>query len=505
MENEAASDRLLKIAGRLPGVVYQYRLRPDGSSCFPFASEALTEIYRVRPEDVRDDASRIFACIHPDDYDGVVASILTSAHELTQWQHEYRVKFEDGAIRSLYGNAAPERESDGSILWHGYITDITERKEVAKTLNESEEKFRRLFDTMPNGFYRSTPEGYYVDVNLAFVKMLGYDSKEELLKVFIPTDIYVRPVEREEFARENENFINNLEVYRLKTKDGRIIWLEDHARYIKDENGKVIYNEGICRDITDRKRVEAEIKLQNEKLLKINAEKDKFFSIIAHDLRGPFNSFLGLTKIMAEELPTLTMAEIQMFAISLENSAISLYRLLENLLQWAKIQQGLIPFNQEFENLLQVAEESIEMMLETAKCKKIDILKNIPDHLEVFADNNMLQTVIRNLVSNAVKFTAQGGKINLSAKSSGDEFVEIVVRDSGIGMNRDLRENLFRLDVQTNRKGTDGEPSTGLGLILCKEFIEKHGGKLWVESEVGSGSAFYFTLPSKKHSSKTAL
>jgi PAS domain S-box-containing protein len=134
--------------------------------------------------------------------------------------------------------------------------EIAEHKRADEALRESEEKFRILFETMPNGFYRSTPEGYYVDVNPAFVKMLGYDSKEELLNVYIPTDIYVRAIERDVFVRENEDFVNNFEVYRLKTKDGRIIWLEENARYIKDENGRVIYNEGICRDITERKRAE---------------------------------------------------------------------------------------------------------------------------------------------------------------------------------------------------------------------------------------------------------
>ncbi|MEI7724426.1 MAG: ATP-binding protein [Bacteroidota bacterium] len=367
-------------------------------------------------------------------------------------------------------------------------------KEMA-LLKESIAKFQLLIETMPNGFYRSTPDGYYVEVNEAMVKMLGYDSKEELMKVYIPTGIYVNPEERDEFERSNEDFVSNLEVYRLKTKDGRIIWLEDNARYIKDQNGKVIYNEGICRDITGRKRAEAEIKHQNEKLLKINTEKDKFFSIIAHDLRSPFNSFLGLTQIMAEDLPGLTMDEIQKFAVSMRNSAANLFRLLENLLQWATMQQGLIPVKKEVVKLLSVIDESIEMMLEPAKNKNIEIKKNIPGSLEVFADSNILQTVIRNLISNAVKFTDKGGTITISAKTTLENNVEIAIKDSGIGMNGTLIENLFRLDVQTSRQGTDGEPSTGLGLILCKDFIEKHGGKIWVESEKGKGSVFYFTIP----------
>jgi signal transduction histidine kinase len=145
--------------------------------------------------------------------------------------------------------------------------------------------------------------------------------------------------------------------------------------------------------------------------------------------------------------------------------------------------------------LLPVADESITMILEAAKVKGIEINCKIPDYLFVFADTNLLQTVIRNLVSNAVKFTSKGGKVNISAKASTDSNIEISVQDTGIGMSQKLLGDLFKLDVKTTRKGTNGEPSTGLGLLLCKEFIEKHGGQIWAESEVGKGSSFHFTLP----------
>jgi signal transduction histidine kinase len=281
----------------------------------------------------------------------------------------------------------------------------------------------------------------------------------------------------------------------LKTKDGRIIWIEDNARYIKDEHGKVLFNEGICRDITDRKHAEEELKRKNDELLKLNMEKDKFFSIIAHDLRSPFNGFLGLTQIMAEKLSDLTMDEIQRFAVSLRKSATNLFRLLENLLEWSRLEQGLIPFRPASVELRKVSEQSIEMITETAKIKGVGILNNISPGLMVFADTNLLQTVLRNLVSNAVKYTRNGGTINLYAKALTNNTVEISIVDSGIGMSPDLLEKLFRLDDQKSRKGTDGEPSTGLGLIICKDFISKHGGTICVESEEGSGSTFYITLP----------
>jgi len=133
-----ALSRLQKIAGRVPGVVYQYRLRPDGSSCFPFASEAIHDIYRVSPEDVREDGAKVLAILHPDDYDGIGASIQQSARDLTPWRYEYRVKFDDGTVRWLFGNALPQKEADGSTLWHGFITDITERKQMEEKLRDSD-------------------------------------------------------------------------------------------------------------------------------------------------------------------------------------------------------------------------------------------------------------------------------------------------------------------------------------------------------------------------------
>ena len=237
------------------------------------------------------------------------------------------------------------------------------------------------------------------------------------------------------------------------------------------------------------------IYLQQKELQKLNAQKDKFFSIIAHDLRGPFSSFLGVTQLLDEMLPELSREEIRDFAASMRTSATNLYSLLENLLQWAKNQQGLTPFSPMKELLLSLVNESILTLLEPAKNKEIEIVNNIDGDIEVFADKNMLQTVIRNLVSNAIKFTPKGGNITLSAKANSASDVEISVKDSGIGMNETMVNNLFQLDAKTNRPGTEGEMSTGIGLLLCKDFVETHGGEIRVESEEGKGSVFHFNIP----------
>ena len=237
------------------------------------------------------------------------------------------------------------------------------------------------------------------------------------------------------------------------------------------------------------------IEHKNNELVNLNATKDKFFSSIAHDLRGPLGGFMGLSQIMAEELSSLTTEEVQEYAVSMNNSATNLFRLLENLLSWARMQQGSIPFDPKYWELVSLVNESVEMIREPAKSKEIEIDYNITEGIMVFADKTILQTVIRNLVSNSIKFTKKSGKITLSAEAKEGKTVEISIKDNGIGMNKTMVDNLFKPDVRTGRNGTEGEPSTGLGLLLCKEFVEKHGGTIRVESEEGYGSTFTFTIP----------
>ena len=272
--------------------------------------------------------------------------------------------------------------------------------------------------------------------------------------------------------------------------------LESQSEELVKINSMLLKNQEIIEAQSEELKVTAEnLEKANVELVNINATKDKFFNIIAHDLRSPFNSFLRLTEVMAEQLPNLTMDKIQAITVSMRNSATNLFQLLENLLQWARMQQGSFSYKQELLELFPVVDESMASIKETAKNKEISLSIDIPENLKVFADSNVIQMVVRNLLSNALKFTNEGGKVSLSAKAV-EDFVNVSVEDSGIGMNKDLIENLFRLDVATNRKGTNGEPSTGLGLIICKELIEKQGGNLWVESTEGVGSIFHFSFHS---------
>lgn len=274
-------------------------------------------------------------------------------------------------------------------------------------------------------------------------------------------------------------------------------WVHGMGRLECDSNNLPITMVGTISDITERKRAEEEIQLKNVELQKINAEKDKFFSIIAHDLRSPFNGFLGLTEIMAEGLPCMTLEEMQSLAIAMRNSAANLFRLLGNLLEWSRMQRGLTIFNPVLFLLMSKIAESTALVVGEADKKEIAIDFDFPEDLQVFADIEMFGAIMRNLMTNAVKFTPRGGNINVSAKTITGNRIGISISDTGIGMSRYMIDNLFHLDINTNRKGAEGEASTGLGLMICKDFIEKNGGELWVESEEGKGSTFRFLLPGK--------
>jgi len=247
-------------------------------------------------------------------------------------------------------------------------------------------------------------------------------------------------------------------------------------------------------NITERKRAETEIQLKNEELVRLTAEKDKFFSIIANDLRGPFQSLLGFTRMMVEELPSLRLDEIQKMAMSMRNSANKLFNLLENLLEWSMMQRGRFSFKPESFILLNGIAPIIDFFRDAADKKMIRISYDVPEDMRVMADAHIFESLMRNLVFNAIKYTPKGGNVTIAAKPMHNNSVEISIRDTGIGMNKNMIDNLFSLDEQTSLQGTEGEPGTGLGLIICKEFIEKHGEKIWVESEEGKGSTFYFTL-----------
>lgn len=367
-------------------------------------------------------------------------------------------------------------------------------EDLAAQLKESEEKYRVLIENANEAIYVAQDEKI-VFANKACELIAGVSFNEmsgcKINEVWVTEESQKLLQEQADLTSGKLNSISS--EFLVKNRKDNTYWLLINSAQIM-WNGKA-GTLNMATNITERKQAEELIIQKNEELQNLNATKDKFFSIIAHDLRGPFSTFLGITELMAEGLSNLTQEDIKRLAQGMRKSATNLFRLLENLLQWSQLQQGKVPFNPITILLPKIITEGIDIVHEQASMKRIEIVTEIPEKLDVLADVNMTQTVIRNLLSNAVKFTHKGGKISVAAKPENDGFAIVSVTDTGIGMDQELIQNLFAIGTKISRKGTENEPSSGLGLLLCKEFIEKQGGKIWVESAIGKGSTFYFSLP----------
>ncbi|MFC2096436.1 tetratricopeptide repeat protein [Bacteroidota bacterium] len=240
-----------------------------------------------------------------------------------------------------------------------------------------------------------------------------------------------------------------------------------------------------------------ELKTTNEKLHELNATKDKFFSVIAHDLRNPFSSIIGFIDLLIDGYDEYDSIKIKETLQVLQTTSNNAYKLLQNLLDWSRSQIGGIKFEPKSIDINKIAEENFELYHEIAKSKNIRLISEIENDTYVFADLEMINTVFRNLISNAIKFTSSGGSVNIRSLNK-NESLEISVMDTGVGIDQENLQKLFRIDSKYSTEGTAHEKGTGLGLILCKEFINRNKGEISVESELGKGTKFVFTLPTKK-------
>lgn len=231
----------------------------------------------------------------------------------------------------------------------------------------------------------------------------------------------------------------------------------------------------------------------NDELIRLNHSKDKFFSIIAHDLRTPLSAFGDMLDMMNDSNEELNEQERKDFLSIMQKSAGNLNNLLNNLLEWSQIQQGVMDFQIQSIDLTSIIKNAEEFYRINAVNKSITIFNHINKEAFINADAHMISTIFRNLINNAIKFTEKEGQIDIDMRIE-EDFYLFVVKDNGCGMDQNLMSNLFKIDIKTTTLGTQGEKGTGLGLLLCQEFVEKHGGKIWVESEVGKGSTFYFTI-----------
>ena len=403
----------------------------------------------------------------------------------------------DGRRIILSTSGFPIFDSENNLIgYRGIDVDITARQKAEDELKISEMKFRNIVEGTKAILFSTNRRGIFTYLNEAACKKLEMENQELLGKFYLK---FVHPESRSKvhsvFSEQIKNPAPNKSVdVQIITKSGKDGWLNVLVNPIYEE-GKVVGLSSVALDITDRKRVEKEIKEKNEQLVKLNAEKDKFFSIISHDLRSPFQGLIGLTDMVASDSEEFSREDFMGYCKSIHDSSFSLFKLIENLLAWAQMQSGSMNFTPRKIEVHKIVSKCIETIKDRSANKGISIINEVSELHKVYADEDMLDSVMRNLISNAVKFTKRGGKVIIRAKKAANEMVEISVRDTGVGLSEKNIKRLFKVEEKVSSEGTEGEPSTGLGLLLCKEFIEKNGGKIWAESEEGKGSTFYITIP----------
>jgi len=391
----------------------------------------------------------------------------------------------------------PLRNVNGEIIGViGTVYDITDRKQAEQAVKENESSLRDAQEIGKMGSWELDMITQKDRCSDNYFKIFGFKPNEgeptfELFRSKIhPDDVHL--LDENFAARIKDKTPSSFEL-RLIQPDGTFKWIQNNISPVLEDD-KLVKLKGVIIDITDRKQAELALKESETRLHQLNVDKDRFISILGHDLKNPFSNILGLSEILTGEINSLNKDEITDIAKNINKSAQITNKLLEDILMWARTQQGKIPFKPQNFKFKDICKNNLEIIIQNAIAKNITINYTSSDKINIFADIDMLKTVIRNLVSNAIKFTNNGGIININAEQN-SENVTISVSDNGVGISPDDLTKLFDITQILTTKGTKGETGTGLGLLLCKDFVEKHRGKIWVESEVGKGSDFKFTLP----------
>ncbi|MHB1688004.1 MAG: PAS domain-containing sensor histidine kinase [Ignavibacteriaceae bacterium] len=361
-------------------------------------------------------------------------------------------------------------------------------------LEVSRNKYVNLFDFSPIPYFTLDPDGIIKEVNLSAGKMFGIDRSKLIGKRF---STYIPLDEKDIFNSFIKTVLNSSVKYSCKlsvvNKDKRLFHVLLEGLKLVDALEPDQKCQVALIDLTEYKKIEDSLNKSNEELKILSATKDKFFSIIAHDLISPFQSLLSSSELLATEIESLSHDEVKLFSKGLNENLINLYGLLENLLRWSMMQRNMLEYKLDNLNLSNLVNQILEISNQSAMKKNISISNNVDTGTLVYADADMLRSVVQNLITNAIKFTQTDGRIIVSSANK-DGLVEVSVQDTGIGIKSEKSSELFNFSTQHTTDGTAGEKGTGLGLPLCKEFVERNDGKIWVESELGKGSKFTFTL-----------
>jgi PAS domain S-box-containing protein len=423
--------------------------------------------------------------------------------------NEEQITWSDGTIHTIVTHKQLYLEKpSGKKFIVGTIHDITSYKQIEEELRASEAKYRELFDNANDFIITTDINGKITNANRTLLRYLKTDLKS-LMKHNVFEFIRKESIGFANYIKAKitaEGYVQSFEI-KAYGVSGEPVTYEVKASLIR-HNGDTTGVQCVFSDVTTRTEASLKLEKYNASLLELNKTKDKFFSIIAHDLRNPYTSMLGYTEMLLEDLDELSKDEIRDSLKIIHGSVKNSLNLLENLLAWSRLQTGHMPFNPVQVVLSDVVEDVVNVLFSLAYRKKIDISNLVDPNIILFADKNMLITILNNLVMNAIKFNHIGGKITITAETDmldsgpGKDFIRISVADTGVGMDFETCDKLFTASRLPSSPGTQREQGSGLGLLLTREMIEKHGGDITVESVLGKGSVFSFLIPLYKPGSE---
>jgi len=418
--------------------------------------------------------------------------------------YEVKLKRKDGSSFWSMSSIRPIKFMNKLALLGTFI-DITDHKRAEKELQRTKDYLENLINYANAPIIVWNPDTRIQLFNHAFEHLTGYTSSEvedKKLDMLFPKASFL-----ESNAKIKDALTENWKTIEIpiltKNKEIRtVLW--NSANIYDTDKETVLSTIAQGNDITERINAEhiakertRDLEVANLQLKELNATKDKFFNIVAHDLKNPFTSLIGSSELLFRNIEHLDNEKIKTLALILNDASKSGYAILQNLLDWSRSQTGLLKFNPENINLRNLIDEHILNLEQISSNKEIRIHSEVKDDLFIYGDKNMIKTILRNLLSNAVKYSYRSGKIIICATINDHEVI-ISVKDTGIGIPKENINKIFRIDAKYSVPGTENEQGTGLGLKLCKEFVEKQGGKIWVESIENEGSEFKFSIPVKE-------
>ena len=509
--------RLEKIADNAPGIIYQYTLRPDGTSYFPYMSHNLKNLFGLNPSQVKETADPILKRIHPDDLKRVTDSIAQSAADMSIWICEYRICLENDKTVWVLGHATPQKQIDGSITWYGYKTDISDRKQAEEALKKSEQQYHQILDSIADLILVKNLHAEYVWANKAFKDFYGMTlgqlqgiidaphNKPEYTKQYIKDDAYVVKTKRTLIIPEEK-------ALRYDGKERSFATIKSP---IFDEHGNVIMTVGVSRDITEAKQIALDLAKAKEAAESATKAKSNFLANMSHEIRTPMNGVIGIAQLLSL---TPLNREQEDLVNTIQDSSNTLLTIINDILDFSKIESGKLELDQHPFSLQDLVKSVSQLFPTQITEKNINLEYHIDNSIPtLIGDSYRLRQILLNLVSNAFKFTQQGSitiKVDqLSFPTTSNKSLQkfmISVEDTGIGISGDRINKLFQPFTQADSSISRKYGGTGLGLAISKSLINFMGGKIWVESKgnIGGnppphwsltsssnqGSTFYFTI-----------